>query len=85
MMHMNTMGLISIGFKMVAKYVCFSKGEKAFYIECYKKENENDTEYLVRQFNSGGHAWDNVYEDKEEANRRVLYLRSHYNGYKRIK
>lgn len=83
MMHMNTIGLISVGFKMVAKYVCFSKGEKAFYIECYKKENENETIYLVRQFNSGGHAWDNVYNDKEKANDRVIYLRSLYKCYKK--
>lgn len=81
MMHMNTMGLISIGFKMVAKYVCITKGEKAWYIECYT----NGTEYLVRQFKSGGHAWDLIYTDKNKANAKVVSVRNQYSFYKKIK
>ena len=81
MMHLNTWGLNSLGFRMVAMYVCITKGEKAWYIECYT----NGKEYLVRQWKTGGHAWDLIYTDKNKANAKVVSVRNQYSFYKKIK
>ena len=74
MMHLNDYGLYSRGFRRIASYECFKKGCKKFNIVCYT----NGTEYLVRTFETGSHAWDNIFTDKAKANANVD---SHFKRY----
>ena len=80
MMHMNTYGLMMNGFRMVASYEAFTKGQRKLNVECYT----NGTEYLVRSFFSGKTAWDDIFTDKDEANRKVKYLLNLRDWHKRI-
>ncbi len=77
--HLNTYGLMQRGFRLIAIYECFTKGQKKLIIECYK----NDTEYLVRNFTSGSTAWDNVFDNRNEANAEVVRLRKTMTWYRR--
>lgn len=70
MIHLNTYGLLANGFQLVAIYECFTKGERKLNIECYT----NGGEYLVRSYYSGRRAWDNVYDNKDDANAKVKEL-----------
>ena len=79
-MHLNGLGLSQNGFKLVASYKCFSKGERMLNIDCYS----DGACYLVRNFLSGGRAWDNVYSDKDKANARVKELMSIRKWHKRV-
>ena len=79
-MHLTNYGLMERGFHLVASYKCFSKGEKVLNIDCYT----NGREYLVRNFHSKGHAWDDLYTDKNEANARVIELFKLRDWHKRI-
>lgn len=80
MMHLNAIGLASIGFKLVASYRCITKGEKALNIECYT----DGKQYIVRSFRTGEHAWDNAYDSAKQANAKVKQLWSMYSFHKRI-
>lgn len=80
MMHLNDYGLHMRGFRRVASYECFKKGYKKFNIICYT----NGTEYLVRTFESNGHAWDNIFTDKNKANADVAEHFKRYTFHKRI-
>lgn len=81
-MHLNSWGLQERGYKLVAAYECFKKGERKFNIECY--ENSKDKEYLVRFWDSGRHAYDILYDNKEYANAKVKQLWSFYSFHKRV-
>ena len=80
MMNLNTYGLMMNGFRCIAIYHCFTKGQKMLVVECYT----NGTEYLVRNFHSGRKAWDDLYDNKDDANNKVKYLFGLYNGHKRV-
>ena len=56
MLHLNRSGLIRAGFKEIAVYECYTKGERKLNIQCWT----DGTNYLVRDFYSKGHAWDMV-------------------------
>lgn len=80
-MHLTRMGLIQAGFKEIAVYECYSKGERKLNIQCWT-DGKN---YLVRDFYTKGRAWDMVYTNKHDANERVKYLWSLRKWHKRIR
>ena len=80
MMHLNDYGLHMNGYRLVAVYHCFSKSSRMLIVECYT----NGSDYLVRNFHSGKKAWDDVYDNAENANARVKQLFNLYNGHKRV-
>lgn len=53
---------------------------KKFNIVCYT----NGTEYLVRTFETRGHAWDNIFTDKDKANADVVSRLRRYTFHKRL-
>lgn len=79
-MHLNSYGLCVRGFKLVAAYQCFKKGEKRYNIDCYS----NGKQYLVRDFESGRKCWDELFDNKDEANNYVVSLWKNYTFHKRI-
>lgn len=79
-LHLNDYGLQQQGFRLIAQYECFSKGERSLNIKCYK----NGTAYLVRDFLTRGRAWDEVFEDRDSANEYVKKLWSKRKFHKRV-
>ena len=79
-LHLNSYGLNQKGFRLVASYVSYEKGRRALNIECYS----NGTEYLIRTWFTGKSAWDNIYTDKNVANKRINELIHTYSCYKRL-
>ena len=69
-MRMNACGLAQQGYKMVAAYVVFLKGQKKLNIECYRKDNS----FLVRNWTTGSTAWINEYNNRDDANAEVIRL-----------
>ena len=49
-------------------------------VECYT----NGSEYLVRNFRSGHKAWDDIFDNKDDANNKVKYLFGLYSWHKRV-
>lgn len=88
-LHLNSYGLQSRGFKMVAAYNCFRKdyyddqAKRQRYermtIECWK----SDKEFLVRQIGRK-RTWDLVYTDAAKANAKVKQLFGLSDFHKRI-
>ena len=68
--HLSSYGLRERGFRLVSAYKCFSRGKRVLNIDYYT----NGREYLVRNFYTNGHAWDDLYTDKSDANARVFEL-----------
>jgi hypothetical protein len=80
-LHYSRLGLIENGFKEVAAYECFAKGRRKLSIQCWT----DGRIFLVRDFFSKGRAWDMVYDNKNDANERVVYLWSKYSFHKRVR
>lgn len=80
-LHYSRLGLIQNGFKEVAAYECFTKGKRKLNIQCWT----DGKVYLVRDFYSKGRAWDMAYDNKEDANARVVYLWSTYSFHKKVR
>jgi hypothetical protein len=68
------------GFRQVASYECFKKGQRKQNIECFT----NGTEYLVRHYQTGKTAWDSFFTDKDSANALVLKIFNQYSFHKRV-
>ena len=79
-LHRNTFDLIANGFKFAGVYNCISKGEPMMTIECLT----NGSVYLVRTY-SRRSSWDFIYDNKNQANAKVINLRNQYSYYKRVR
>lgn len=79
-LHLNRYGLMQEGFRLIASYECFKKGQRKRNIDCYS----NGSDFLVRQYESGRRAWDNLYSDKTDANAKVKQIFNSYSFHKKV-
>lgn len=79
-LHLNDWALRERGWNMVAAYECFEKGQRCLNIECW----ENHGAYLVRSWFSHGRLWDDVFHDRDAANKEVKRLWSLRKWHKKV-
>lgn len=73
-LHLNKMALYARGFRLVASYTCFTKLSWSEYrkkfnwyvrdFDCYT----DGKQYLVRRISDRGYVWDEVFDNKNDAN-----------------
>ena len=79
-LHLNAWGLCEKGFRLVAEYEVFEKGQRKLNVRCYS----NGTQYLVRHWYTGQTAWDSIFTNKLLANQKVHELLHTYKNYRRL-
>lgn len=78
---LNMFGLMANGYRIVARYEMFSKGKAKLTVECW----QGNSEYLIKFWEGRKRSFTLVYQNKAEANKKFIQLKSLYTWAKKVR